>query len=61
MKKFIAVSLLDVVFMMLINIKMPTIVNNMNRIISCSAELSIEKFISLGPDLKVYHAHLNSV
>ena len=41
-------SLLDVVFIMLINVKMPTIVGIlrfMSRIISCSAELSMEKVL----------------
>ena len=49
MKKFLALSFSDVVFIMLINVKMPTIVGIltfMSRIISCSAELSIKKFIT---------------
>ena len=52
MKKFHALSLSDV-FIMLINVKMPTIVGIltfMSRIFSCSAELSMKKvFINSGP------------
>ena len=52
MKKFLALSLSDVVFIMLVNVKMPTIVGIltfMSRINLCSAELSMESFITLGP------------
>ena len=44
MKKFLAlrVSLSDVVFIVLINVKMPTIVS---RIKLCSAELSMKKVL----------------
>ena len=48
MKKFLALSLSDVVFIMLINVKMPTIVGIltfMSRINLCSAELSMEKVL----------------
>ena len=38
-KKFLALSLSDVVFIMLINVKMPTIMSRIN-------------FTTLGPDLK---------
>ena len=43
---------LSYVFIMLINVKMPTIVGIltfMSRIISCSAELSMKSFITSGP------------
>ena len=41
-------------FFLLINVKMPTLVGIlifMSRIISCSAELSMKLFITSGPDL----------
>ena len=47
-KKFLALSLSDVLFIILINIKMPTILGIltlMSRIISCSAELSMKKVL----------------
>ena len=47
MKKFLALSLSDVVFVMLIKVKMPTIVGILtfiSMIVSCSAELSMEHF-----------------
>ena len=46
MKKFLALSLSDVVFIMLINVKMPTnvgILTFMSKINLYSAELSMEK------------------
>ena len=53
MKKFLALNISDVVFVMLINVKMPTIVGIltfMSKIILCSAELSKKKsFIASGP------------
>ena len=53
MKKCLALIVSDVVFTMLINVKMPTtvgILTFMSRIISCSAELSIkEGFITSEP------------
>ena len=48
MKKYLVLSLSDVVFIMLINVKMPTfvgILTFMSRIISCSAELSKENVL----------------
>ena len=49
MKKFLVLSLLDVVFIMLINVKMPTIVGIftfMSRInFLCSTEFSMEKVL----------------
>ena len=48
MKKFLDLSLSDVVFIILINVKMPTIVGIltfMSRIISCSAQLSKKKVL----------------
>ena len=44
MKRFLALSLSDVVFIVLINVKIVGILTFMNRIISCSAELSIESY-----------------
>ena len=47
-KNFCALSHSDVVFIMLINVKMPTIVGIltfMSRINSCSAELSMKKVL----------------
>ena len=47
-KKFLALSLSDVVFIVLINVIMPTIVGvltTMSRINSCSAELSMKKVL----------------
>ena len=47
-KKFLALSLSDVVLIMLINVKMPTIVGIlalMSRINSCLAELSTKKVL----------------
>ena len=53
MKKFLGLSLSDVVFIMLINVKMPTrvgILTFISRINLSSAELSMEKrFITSGP------------
>ena len=49
--KFLALTLSSVVFIMLINVKMPIIVGIltfMSRIISCSAELSMKKFYNHG-------------
>ena len=46
--KFLAFSLADVVFIMLINVKMPTIVGIltfMSMIMSCSVELSMKKVV----------------
>ena len=54
MKKFLALSLSDIVFIMLINAKMPMIVGIltfMSRINLCSAELSMKSFITSGPGL----------
>ena len=48
MKKFLALSLSGVAFILLINVKMPTIVGIltfMSRINSCSAELSMKEDI----------------
>ena len=50
MKKFIALSLLDILFIMLINVKMPTIVGILTLYlwegqISCSVELSMKKVL----------------
>ena len=48
MKMFLALSLSDIVFIMLINVKMPTIVGIltfMSRINLFSAELSMEKVL----------------
>ena len=60
MKKYLALSLSDVVFIMLINVKMPTILGIltlMSRINLCSAEFSMKKrFITLGP----CHKRLNA-
>ena len=50
MKKFLALCLSDVVFIMLINVKMPTIIGIltfMSRKISCLAELSMKKVYNL--------------
>ena len=47
-KEFLAFNLSDVVFIMLINVKMPTIfgiLTFMSRLISCSAELSMKKVL----------------
>ena len=52
MKKFLAISLSDVVFIVLINVKMPTIVGIltfMSMINSCSAEHG-KSFITTGSD-----------
>ena len=56
MKKFLALSLSDVVFIMLINVKMPTIVgiltfmSRINFVLSC---VEYEKcFITSGPGLQ---------
>ena len=46
--KFLALSLSDLVFILLINVKMPTIVGIltfMSRIILCPAELRMEKVL----------------
>ena len=55
-KKFLALSLSDVVFIMLINVKMPTMVGIltfMSRVNLVSAELSMKKsFITSGPVLR---------
>ena len=51
-KKCLALSLSDVVFIVLINVKMPAIIGIltfMSRINLCSAELSTECFITSGP------------
>ena len=59
-KKFIAFKLSDVVFIMLINVKMQTIVGSlifMSMIILCSAELNMKKFYNLRarhPDKSAY-------
>ena len=57
MKKFLALSLSDIVFIMLINVKMPTIVGIltfMSRINSVLSRDEHEKsFITLGPDVKI--------
>ena len=48
MKEFLALSLSDVVFIMLKNVKMPTfvgILTFMSRVISCSDELSMKKVL----------------
>ena len=53
-KKFFALSLSDIVFAMLVNVKMPTIVgilSFMSRINLCSAELSMKKFYNFGARL----------
>ena len=55
MNKFLALNLSDFVFIMLINVKMPTIVGIltfMSRINSCSAEHETS-FITSGPDKKI--------
>ena len=54
MKKFLALSLSDVVFIILINVKMPTIVGIltvMSRIKFVFSQVAYEKsFITSGPD-----------
>ena len=63
-KKILAFKLPDVVFIMLINVKMPTIVcilTFFNRIHFCSVELSSKKFCKLGSrprGYKLFHAQL---
>ena len=52
MKKFIALSLSDVVIIMLVKDKMPTVVGIlifMSRKTLCSVELSMKSFITSGP------------
>ena len=54
MKKFLAFSLSDVVFIMLINVKMPTVVRILifiSWINFVTAELSVKSFITSGPGL----------
>ena len=55
MKKFLALSLLDVVFIMLINVKMPTIVGILTFMSMINFMLSYVEyakvFITLGPGL----------
>ena len=54
MKKFLASSLSDVVFIMLINVKMPTIVDILTFIRRINFVLGLvehgKSFITLGPD-----------
>ena len=45
-KKFLALSLLDVVFIMLINVKMPTIIG----ILTFMSAINFIKFYNSGPD-----------
>ena len=54
MKKFLALSLSDVVFIMLVNVKMPTIVDILTFMSRINFELSWveheKSFIASGPD-----------
>ena len=57
MKKFLALSLLDVVFIMLINVKMPTIVGILTFMSTINVMLSWveheKSFITSGPSLQI--------